>query len=67
MSERPTPPTEPAATSRTTRSAPPPPPTRRRRPIGRRLLELLFWIAVAVGTAWLMIENVNTILPANNF
>lgn len=44
-----------------------PGPTRRRRPVRRKLLELLFWIAVAVATAWVMIANVNTILPANNF
>ena len=32
-----------------------------------KLLELLLWAAIAVATAWLMIENIETILPANNF
>ena len=39
----------------------------KRRSVMSKVLELLFWVAVAVGTAWLMIENINTILPANNF
>ena len=32
-----------------------------------RLVELLFWILVALATAWILIQNVDTILPANNF
>ena len=40
---------------------------RKRRSWSSRLLELLFWIAVALVTAWVLIENVDRILPANNF
>ncbi len=32
-----------------------------------KVLEFLFWAGIAFLTAWLMIENINTILPANNF
>ena len=32
-----------------------------------KLLELLFWIALAVLTAWIMIQNIESILPANSF
>ena len=45
----------------------PAPPEPKRRSVASKLLELLFWTAIAVGTAWLMIENINSILPANNF
>ena len=34
---------------------------------GSKLLELLIWIAISILTAWLMIQNIETILPANNF
>jgi len=39
----------------------------KRRSVAARLLELAFWVAVALGTAWILIENVERILPANNF
>ena len=32
-----------------------------------KLLEFFFWVALAVATAWFMIENIERILPANNF
>ena len=32
-----------------------------------KVLEFLFWAAIAFLTAWLMIQNIETILPANNF
>ena len=32
-----------------------------------KLLEFLFWAALALLTAWIMIANTDTILPANNF
>lgn len=41
--------------------------TEKRRSVASKMLELLFWVAVAIATAWLMIENIETILPANNF
>ena len=64
MSDRPTPPTE----SETATEAPKPTPQPTgRRPLRNKLLELLFWIALAFLVAWLMIQNVNTILPADNF
>ena len=34
---------------------------------GSKLIEFLFWVALAVLTAWLMIQNIERILPANNF
>ena len=40
---------------------------RKKRSWSSRILEFAFWIAVALVTAWVLIENVNTILPANNF
>ena len=40
---------------------------RKRRSWTSKLLEFAFWIALALVTAWVLIENVNTILPANNF
>ena len=38
-----------------------------RRSRASKLLEFLFWIALAVLTAWIMIQNVESILPANSF
>ena len=32
-----------------------------------KLLELLFWVGLAIVTAWLMIENIETILPGTEF
>ena len=32
-----------------------------------KVLELLFWAAVALLTAWIMIQNIERILPANSF
>ena len=32
-----------------------------------KLLEFLFWVAIAVITAYVLIQNVDRILPANNF
>ena len=49
----------------TPRQAPPSQPKRRSR--RSRFLEFLFWIALAVLVAWLMIQNVDSILPANSF
>lgn len=40
---------------------------RTRRSWSSRLLELAFWIAIALVTAWVLIQNVDRILPANNF
>ncbi|MBW3594019.1 MAG: hypothetical protein KY391_00455 [Actinobacteria bacterium] len=39
----------------------------KRRSVVSKLLELLFWAAIAVITAWVLIENIERILPANNF
>ena len=39
----------------------------KRRTVISKLLELAFWVAVALITAWVLIENVERILPANNF
>ncbi len=39
----------------------------KRRPVWAKLLELAFWVAVALVTAWVLIQNIETILPANNF
>jgi len=39
----------------------------KRRSVVSKLLELAFWAAVALITAWVLIENVERILPANNF
>jgi len=39
----------------------------KRRSAVAKLLELLFWAAVALLTAWVLIQNVERILPANNF
>ncbi len=39
----------------------------KRRSVVSRLLELAFWAAIALITAWVLIENVERILPANNF
>jgi hypothetical protein len=50
-----------------TTPAPATPAPRRKRSRRARLLELLFWVLVALATAWIMIQNVDTILPANNF
>lgn len=38
-----------------------------KRSVRSRLLEFLFWAAIAVGTAGVMIANTERILPANNF
>ena len=32
-----------------------------------KYVEFLLWTAVAFLTAWLMIQNIEIILPANNF
>ena len=40
---------------------------RRRRSRTSKLLEFLFWIALAFLTAWILVQNIETILPANNF
>lgn len=39
----------------------------RRRSRTSKLLEFLFWIALAFLTAWILVQNIETILPANNF
>ena len=39
----------------------------KRRSVVSKLLELAFWAAIALITAWILIENVERILPANNF
>lgn len=39
----------------------------KRRPLRSKLLELALWFAVALITAWILIQNVDRILPANNF
>lgn len=44
-----------------------PPPRARRRPWSSRLLELALWLAISLLTAWILIQNIETILPANNF
>lgn len=45
--------------------APPSQPKRRSR--RSRFLEFLFWIALSFLVAWLMIQNIESILPANSF
>ena len=40
---------------------------RARRSRASKLLEFLFWIALAFLTAWILVQNIETILPANNF
>ena len=42
-------------------------PEPKRRSWSSKLLEFLFWIAIAVITAYVLIQNVDSILPANNF
>ena len=37
------------------------------RSLRSKLIELVIWVAIALLTAWLMIQNIETILPANNF
>lgn len=39
----------------------------RRRSRGSKIAEFLFWTAVALLTAWILIQNIERILPANNF
>lgn len=39
----------------------------KRRSVVSKLLELAFWAVVALITAWVLIENIERILPANNF
>ena len=39
----------------------------KRRSWSSKLLELVLWVAVALITAWVLIQNVDRILPANNF
>ena len=41
--------------------------TKPKRSARSKLIEFLVWVAIALLTAWLMIENIETILPANNF
>lgn len=43
------------------------PVSRPKRSFRSKLVEFLIWAAIAILTAWLMIENIETILPANNF
>ena len=38
-----------------------------KRSLRSKLFELAIWVAIALLTAWLMIQNIETILPANNF
>lgn len=40
---------------------------KRKRSLRSKVIELLIWAAIAVLTAWLMIQNIEAILPANNF
>ena len=40
---------------------------RRRRSRASKLLEFLFWIALAFLTAWILVQNIESILPANSF
>jgi hypothetical protein len=40
---------------------------RPRRSRASKLLEFLFWIALAFLTAWILVQNIESILPANNF
>ena len=39
----------------------------RRRSRVSKLIEFLFWVGLALLTAWILIQNVDSILPANNF
>lgn len=39
----------------------------RRRSRVSKTLEFLFWIAIAIATAWVLILNTERILPANSF
>jgi hypothetical protein len=39
----------------------------RRRSRASKFLEFLFWIALAFFTAWVLVQNIETILPANSF
>lgn len=39
----------------------------KRRSVRARLLELAFWAAVALITAWVLVQNTERILPANSF
>lgn len=39
----------------------------RRRSRASKLLEFLFWIALAFLTAWILVQNIESILPANSF
>ena len=39
----------------------------RRRSRTSKLLELLFWLALSVLVAWILIQNIESILPANSF
>jgi len=39
----------------------------KRRSVVSKVLEFAFWVAVALVTAWVLIQNVERILPANNF
>ena len=38
----------------------------KRRSWSSRLLEFLFWVEISVITAYVLIQNVDRILPANN-
>jgi hypothetical protein len=47
-----------------TQPAPTPPKRRSRR---SKLIEFVLWVALAFLVAWIMIQNADSILPANNF
>jgi hypothetical protein len=42
-------------------------PQPKRRSRGSKLLEFVLWIALSFLVAWVLVQNVDSILPANNF
>ena len=44
-----------------------PPQQSKRRSRRSKLIEFVLWVALAFLVAWIMIQNADSILPANNF
>ena len=42
-------------------------PQPKRRSRASKILEFLFWLALAFFVAWMMVQNIERILPANSF
>lgn len=55
--------TQPPEETPTQTSTPQP----KRRSRRSKLIEFALWVALAFLVAWIMIQNVDSILPANNF